>query len=149
MDYMHNFKSVTHDRSDPYEDADFYIQQEYMRSYTNGTSDQFEGDSIDSIREQLSQPYVGVRAGDTDENRKEFNRRFNLIINTHSEQWNEDTTPSEHRDRAFYAYRYFRLFDDIMRLYEKFPDVGSDKDYWHIVATVKRYRDRYEHYERR
>ena len=69
---------------------------------------------------------------------------FNLIINTHSELWRKDDTPIKDRDRAFYAYRYYRLFDDIMRLLEKFPDVGSNDDYWHIVATVKRYRDYYE-----
>ena len=138
------FNSVTHDRSDFYDDADAYVKLEYMRSFANGTSDEWEGDSIDSLRRQLNQPLVQSHVNDSEDNRREFNRRFNLIINTHSELWRKDSTPIKDRNRAFYSCRYYRLFDDIMRLLEKFPDVGSNDDYWHIVATVKRYRDYYE-----
>lgn len=135
------FLSALHEHRDA---EPSYLQMQARLAYVNGTDDQWEGDSIDSLREQLSKPYVGLHKGDSEDTRKEFNRRFNEIINYHSELWHNDDAPSKDRDRAFFAYRYFRLFDDIMRLFEKFPDVGSDDDYWHIVATVRRYRDFYD-----
>ena|GEM_PF-5641895 len=128
-------------------DEPSYAQQEFIRAYAIGTSDQWEGDSIDSIREQMSKPLDQIHVNDSEENRAEFNRRFNYIINYHANLWHNDNTPFKDRNRAFYAYRYFRLFDDIMRLLEKFPDAGSNKNYWSIVHTVQRYKKIY--YERR
>ncbi len=122
-------------------DEPSYLQLEAIRSFAIGTSDQWEGESIDSIRVQMAKPLDQIHVNDSEVNRTEFNRRFNYIINYHSNLWHSDNTPSKNRNRAFYAYRYMRLFQDIMHLLEKFPDAGSRKEYWGIVQAYRWYRN--------
>ncbi len=117
-----------------------YLQQEQKLAYVNGTDDQWEGQSIDSLHRQMAEPIFQLRVNDSEDNRREFNRRFNIIVKTHTELWHNDDTPVKKRNRAYYAERYYMFFADVMRLLEKFPDAGSNAEYWSIVDTVRRYR---------
>lgn len=112
-----------------------YEQQEYRCSYVIGTDHQYEhaGRDLSTVKQ--------LHVNDSDEIRREFNRRFNAIIAKHTEIWHNDNTPAPERNRAYYAHRYRLYFYDIMRLLEEFPDAGSNAFYWSVVHSWERYRE--------
>lgn len=120
-----------------------YLQLQRMDAYVNGTQDQYRDDA-DCVRENLRNCYyVPKHVSDNEENRNEFNRRFNRIISDHATCWKDWSI--QDRNRAFFAYKYMRLFQDLMVLLEKFPDAGSREDYYAVVHNYFHYCEEYEY----
>lgn len=117
------------------DDTPSYEQQEYVRSYAIGTDHQYEtvGRDLSTLKQ--------IHVNDSEENRREFNRRFNDLIHRHSEAWHNDKTPPAERNASFYAHRYRMFFHSLMLLLETFPDVGDRKLYWSIVHAWQSYRE--------
>lgn len=122
----------------PFTEATSYTQQEVRLSYAYGNPDNFE-DYNDNDRRLLQQGLFGVLRGDNTEVRKIFNKRFNDIIAYHSTLWRD--TPHNERNKAYYAERYKRFFEDIFRLCEKFPDLPTDREYQACLNAYSYYHD--------
>ena len=132
------------------------ISEIAVTGYVNGSADQFEYNYDADSNVKRNFYYATFHVRDSEENRKEFNRRFNAIIEYHS-KLHRDATPEERTDRGYYHWRYFSFYLDIMKLLELFPDAAPD-DYTAVVQAVKSYRDKNfygkwrkwpEHHERR
>ena len=115
---------------DPHKAASQNLANSARLSYVRGNPDDY-GDWNEWDREELRKPLA--QSYDVEE----FSRRFNRIIESHATRWAD--APIERRDRYFYAHKYASLFEDIYRLLEKFPRVGTNAEYWKILKAASRY----------
>ena len=116
-----------------------YQNSQKQLAYVNGNSDDFEGDSSESLRALLNQPLFGVVEGNSQEVRLLFNSRFNETIAYHRNLWRD--VPSNERDFTYYCNRYSRLFEDLFRLCEKFPNLPIGKEYFRFIALHRHYKN--------
>lgn len=114
------------------------LSDEAITGYVNGCADQFEWNYDNERHIKRKVYYATFDVIHSEEHRKEFNRRFNAIIEYHS-KLHRDETPEERTLRSHYSWRYYSFYTDIMRLLELFPDAAPD-DY----PAVLKARDYYE-----
>ena len=118
---------------DPLKDAQENLSDSARLSHVRGNPDDY-ADWNEQDRIELSKPY-GYFYDD-----EEAERKFREIIASHAERWKSWTLAE--RTPAFYAHKYFSLFEDIYRLMERSPHWKTDKEYDAMLRASDRYEQR-------
>ena len=118
---------------DPLKDVSENLSDLARLSHVRGNPDDYS-DWNEQDRIELSKPLAQSY------DNKEAERKFREIIASHAERWKSWTL--EERTPAFYAHKYFSLFEDIYRLMEKYPRYSTGEEYVAMLDTASRYEEK-------
>ena len=114
--------------------------QEYHDEFKTLPLEYYDAGSCEWREEFTRQPPAFQKRVPTEKDFREFNERWNAVIERYRKAWRSDKTPSDKRDRLFYAQRYASFYSVFARMAEKSSCV-SQTEYDKLSEQALRYQE--------